>query len=362
MTLQCPRCVRPLDERKTARGVLWHCPDCDGRAATVPVLRRQVPPPAVSRLWQEARGSRHPSSHACPACGNKMVEVHAPDPAGNIQPVDVCPLCGLVWLDAGEWPSSPEPPPIPSGLASQRPTRSSVPPHSTAAFDAEPTEWWQWIPGLLGLPIETDAPARRHVPVMTWLLAALLLATAFVTFPDLEHYVLAYGLIPAHPGRQGGLTFLTAFFLHGGLFHLISNLYFLLLFGDNVEDALGPFRYLLLLLTATLAGNWLHLAADPRSTVPLIGASGGISGIVAFYALTYPRARLALLWRFFLFFQWIPIPAWSMFLFWLLTQFLLALLQIHGATSVSALAHIGGAAIGWLFWFAFESDRRADDA
>ena len=362
MTFRCPRCGRPLTERKTARGLLWHCDQCDGRAATIPVLRRQAPQEAVSRLWQEARGAGRVHSHACPACGNPMVEVRAPAPEGQAETLDVCPLCGLVWLDAGEWSHAPEPPPPNRAPAASSRRRHSPSPSDAIAVGAEPNEWWQWIPGLLGLPIEVDSPPRRRFPLVTWGVALLLVAVAILTFPHLESWVRAWGLIPADPGRNGGWTFLTAFFLHGGLFHLLSNLYFLLLFGDNVEDALGSGLYALLLLTATLAGNWLHLAADPRSTIPLIGASGGISGVVAFYALAYPQARLALLWRFFFLFEWIQIPAWSMFLFWLLTQLLMAVLQIQGATSVSAFAHLGGAAVGVLFWFAFASGQRPTDA
>ncbi|MGH2435580.1 MAG: rhomboid family intramembrane serine protease, partial [bacterium] len=132
--------------------------------------------------------------------------------------------------------------------------------------------------------------------------------------------------------------------------HLISNMYFLLVFGDNVEDFLGTGRYLALLLLAAVLGDLTHIALDPRQQIPLIGASGGISGIVLYYALKYPRAQLGILLRIWLYFRWIRMPAYAYVGIWVVLQMIGAQQQIAGITNVSALAHLGGAAVGLAFW------------
>jgi membrane associated rhomboid family serine protease len=162
-----------------------------------------------------------------------------------------------------------------------------------------------------------------------------------------------YGLIPALAGRWHGLTFFTSFFLHAGVFHLIGNLYFLCICGDNVEDFLGWPRYLLLIVLAAFAGDLLHLVADPRSNIPSIGASGGIAGVIVFYALQFPHIRLGFLFRYWFYFRWIRLPAWFALVLWLLFQFIDAGQQLTGASAVSSLAHLGGAVVGllaWLLW------------
>jgi membrane associated rhomboid family serine protease len=89
------------------------------------------------------------------------------------------------------------------------------------------------------------------------------------------------------------LTFVTSFFLHAGIIHLAGNMYFLLAFGHAVENFLRPLRYLALIALAAFIGDLAHIALDPRSQTPCIGASGGIAGVITFYALNFPRMRLA---------------------------------------------------------------------
>jgi membrane associated rhomboid family serine protease len=146
-----------------------------------------------------------------------------------------------------------------------------------------------------------------------------------------------------------------SFFLHGGIFHLLSNLCFLLVFGDKVEDDLGSGRFLLLLTMATVVGDIVHIAADPDSTLPCIGASGGISGVIAYYALKFPRARLGFLFWIFHVFRWVRAPAVVLFVVWIGIQLLGTSNQLAGISNVSYLAHLGGAAVGFVFWLVFRA-------
>jgi membrane associated rhomboid family serine protease len=216
-----------------------------------------------------------------------------------------------------------------------------------------PDEGWKWIPAIFGFPVESDANALRRYPFFTWSLGVLIVLISVLAFRNLEAAVAAFGFVPAEAWRYGGATFLTSFFLHGGVLHLLGNLYFLLIFGDNVEDFLGRWRYGLLILAATLTGDLVHLLADPGSTTPCVGASGGISGVIVFYALQFPKARLGFMFRYFYRFQWVQIPAWTALVLWLLLQSVGVFQQLHGFSNVAATAHLGGAAVGfalWLWW------------
>ncbi|HTQ51742.1 MAG TPA: rhomboid family intramembrane serine protease [Candidatus Acidoferrales bacterium] len=220
--------------------------------------------------------------------------------------------------------------------------------------DPEPDATWKTVPAVLGLPVEMDSDPLTRVPLATLSLSILIAAVSFWAFFDLENVTQKFGLIPNQAWRYGGLTFLTSFFLHGGIFHLVSNLYFLIVFGIHVENYLSARRWLLLVFLSTIVGDLLHIAADPRGDIPCIGASGGISGLIAFYAFKFPHAKLGILFRYYyVYFKWLQFPAWCAFLFWLFLQGIGTLEQVSGFSNVSSLAHLGGTAVGialWVFW------------
>jgi membrane associated rhomboid family serine protease len=136
---------------------------------------------------------------------------------------------------------------------------------------------------------------------------------------------------------------------------LIGNLYFLLIFGDNVEDVLGINKYIMLILLSSFVGDITHILIDPRSSTPVIGASGGISGILAYYCLSFPKAKIGFFWWF----HWYRIPVGWMFLFWMAGQFFGAIKQISGFGSISSLSHIGGAVVGLAYWWASSGHQRS---
>ena len=123
-----------------------------------------------------------------------------------------------------------------------------------------------------------------------------------------------------------------------------------------MEDLLGRWRYLLLIFVSTVAGDLLHLLTQSHATVPCIGASGGISGVIVFYALQFPRARLSFIYfriRFDGYFRWFHISVWFALVLWVLHQLLMAAMEIGGFGNVAATAHLGGAAMGFLLWLAW---------
>jgi membrane associated rhomboid family serine protease len=371
----CPKCNRRLVRAKTEQGFFFRCPGCDGRAVGLAVLRRAIPRGYVNRLWAKARERGGHRGQSCPICSRPMVEI--PVPVGKQEvPLDVCAGCQFVWFDPQEFEQLPVQRPKP-----KKDPRGRLPEKVREAmamadlkvdqarqrggdFGAEPPDWsWKTIPALFGMPVEHEVNSVRCWPWVTWGLAAVMGLTYLATFANLEQVIGEFGLVPAEPWRHGGLTFVTSFFLHGGLLHLIGNAYFLLVFGDNVEDHLGRWRYGLLVLLAALVGDLLHILGDPRDVIPCVGASGGISGVIVFYALKFPRARLGFMFRYWFYFRWIHVPAWFALIGWLLLQALLTYSQLAGVSNVSALAHLGGAGVGLIAWVLWREDRdaRRDD-
>ena len=135
-------------------------------------------------------------------------------------------------------------------------------------------------------------------------------------------------------------------------------MYFLFVFGDHVENFLRLIRYLALIALAAFVGDLAHIAADPHSQIPSIGASGGIAGVIVFYALKFPHIRLGFLLRYFFYFRWIRLPAWFALVLWILFQGIVALEQKASVSSVSSVAQLGGAGVGLIAWLICRNDEQ----
>jgi membrane associated rhomboid family serine protease len=169
--------------------------------------------------------------------------------------------------------------------------------------------------------------------------------------------VVAWGLVPVRlvqgfaAGPDAALAslppLLTSMFLHGGWLHLVGNLWYLWIFGDNVEDRLGHLRFLLFYLAAGLAAAAVHVLSGPAAHVPTIGASGAVAGVLGAYLVLYPRARVLTLLPLFPFFQVVALPAVLLLGLWLLFQFVSGTLSL-GSTGggVAWWAHVGGFVFG----------------
>jgi len=149
------------------------------------------------------------------------------------------------------------------------------------------------------------------------------------------------------------LTILTSMFLHGGLMHLLGNMLYLWIFGDNVEDAMGPVRFLLFYVLCGAAAAGAQIAVDPGSAVPLIGASGAIAGTLAAYFMLYPFARVLTLIPIFFFLRLIQIPAVVLLGFWFILQVLSGAGSLGSSGGVAWFAHIGGFLAGIVLLFPF---------
>ena len=210
------------------------------------------------------------------------------------------------------------------------------------------------------IPLRDENPALRPPIVTRLFIAANVVAFLYEVLlgPQLRPFVLEFGLVPARlamaargEAELGGaaITILTSVFLHGGWLHLLGNMWYLWIFGDNVEDRFGHAGYFAFYLVAGAVAGLLHTVLNPASMVPTVGASGAIAGVLGAYARLYPRARVVTLIPLLFFFQVVALPAVFVLGLWFVMQFFSGTLSI-GATGggVAWWAHIGGFAFGFL--------------
>ena len=205
-----------------------------------------------------------------------------------------------------------------------------------------------------------DTIRSRSVPLVNWALIVANIAVFLYEIrlsPDaLDRLINTYGMVPAHFNPAHLATFIPFFthmFLHGGWFHIISNMWVLFIFGDNVEDRLGSGRYLIFYLLGGLAAAAMQTYISPKSSIPAIGASGAIAAVLGAYILFFPTARVITLIPIFIIPWFIEIPAFFYLAFWFIAQLYSGLLSLSTSSGASIdgiawWAHIGGFIFGLL--------------
>jgi membrane associated rhomboid family serine protease len=358
--LTCPHDQTLLRRVEVEGGIAFVCDTCGGRAVMLPLLRRQLEPAISRQLWAQAvRATDH--ALPCPTCRQPAARVEVTVDALAVV-LDVCRPCTCVWFDRDERQLLPDrrPPPHPDAhlpaAARQLLAIEQVKAMAAEAREhdeAMPDLHWTQLTAVLGMPVELHPDERPGRPWLTWSTAAVVAAIGIAGFVW-PAVVAALQLVPADLGHAP-LSPLTMFFVHANWWHLLGNLWFLILFGDDVEQLLGRKAWLLLVGGATLLGSVAQLLFDPRSEVPCVGASGGISGLVVCYALLLPNAQLGTFLWYRLRPRWVTFSARVGVLVWLGMQSLMAWQQLAGIGYVSALAHLGGVVAGVLVWWALRA-------
>lgn len=208
------------------------------------------------------------------------------------------------------------------------------------------------------IPIRDNNPTERF-PIVT---VALIVINTVVFVHQLllnitseEKFIAAFSLVPARLFGHAadvvgtmpvGVTIFSSMFLHGGPLHIAGNMLYLWIFGNNVEDAMGRVRFLVFYLLCGVVAAYAHAFTNTFATTPMIGASGAISGVIGAYLLLYPRARVLTLIAFGFYLRMIEIPAMFVLGFWVVLQFLNALVAFGAGGGVAWYAHLGGFAAG----------------
>jgi membrane associated rhomboid family serine protease len=211
-----------------------------------------------------------------------------------------------------------------------------------------------------------DTVRSRKFPLVNWLLIILniiiFLYEAQLDSNSLRSLVETWAVIPAQLIASPSSEFVTVFssmFLHGGWFHILSNMWILFIFGDNVEERLGSGRYIIFYVLSGIAAIALQAYLYPASTIPMIGASGAIAGVLGAYLILFPQARIASLVPILFIFTLIEIPAIILLGFWFVSQLFSGWLALQGAdmSGVAWWAHVGGFIFGILAVKFFERRR-----
>lgn len=318
---QCPRC-RGIWFDAQELAALLHLRDLDSFASTSTLTAAAGPSPV-----------RCPRGHAAALRLCQRTPPGLPD-APPLR-LHQCPGCDGLWLDGDD---------LQQVLAAVSRRAPHAPDDDAGAPTPGQALWLFML--LTGLPVERFEPSERR-PLATLLLCALCaLCFAWQVHLPPQAFVDQHGLRPALLlVGQAPLHLLSHLFWHGNLLHLLGNLYFLWVFGDNVEDRLGHARFLLLYLGAGVAAAGLHCLLTPDRAVPVIGASGAISGVMAAYALLFPHARLISLVLFFRV-RW---SSATYLLLWFAVQLVSA---ARHAGHIAWWAHVGGFLSGGLLCYA----------
>ena len=209
------------------------------------------------------------------------------------------------------------------------------------------------------IPIRDDAPTVRK-PYLT---ISLIVVNSLIFFYSIslgargfQLFTIQFGYIPVEfvsglelTPQLAASAYLTPFasmFMHGGWLHLIGNMLFLWIYGNNIEDYFGPVKFLLFYIVSGLAAIALYTLFGPSSQVPLVGASGAIAGVMGAYIVLHPRARITVLVIFF-FIQFVVLPAKVVLGIWFVYQLLMSMIGSATGGGVAWMAHVGGFAFGW---------------
>jgi membrane associated rhomboid family serine protease len=216
---------------------------------------------------------------------------------------------------------------------------------------------------VIPIPISDENPASRRPVVTVALIVVNALVWIFELFNGVDQSTQQFGavprwlldginqgwlpspvgdVVPVHQAVPWPLTLVTSMFMHGGWLHIIGNMWFLWIFGDNVEDAMGPVKFTIFYFICGLAAAAAQVLASPGSTVPMVGASGAIAGVLGAYLLLYPQARVRCVWILFILITTVYVPAWLILGLWFLSQFFMP------GAGVATMAHVGGFVTGFV--------------
>jgi membrane associated rhomboid family serine protease len=213
------------------------------------------------------------------------------------------------------------------------------------------------------IPLRDSNPSRT-IPFVTYFLIVVNVAAFLYEFSlgrGMAKFIFHYGLVPSaflshvqmlHVGPTTFIPIFSSMFLHGGWMHLIGNMLFLYIFGDNVEDRFGHFKYLIFYFIAGISAAATQIYMFPTSEMPMVGASGAIAGVLGAYVFMYPTAKILTLVPIIFFFQIIELPAFLFLGFWFALQIISGMFALGigaDAGGVAWWAHIGGFVAGAVF-------------
>ncbi|MGZ6393950.1 MAG: rhomboid family intramembrane serine protease [Pseudobdellovibrionaceae bacterium] len=279
--------------------------------------------------------------------------------------LDVCLGCFAVWFDSGELEEMPETSSTTQvkdlPLAARKAIALASLQHMAELKKSEimgddfPDKGWKIVPAILGLPVAIDSRTMSRIPTITYSLILFTSAVSLLSFPHLSASIRDFGFSASEPFRHYGATFITSFFLHADWLHLLLNMYCFGFFGPSVEMDLGSKKYFSLIFFSTIGACFAAILMSPQGNV--IGASGGIFGIMIYNLLRFPFKKYGLFFSL----RWVSIPGYILFLIYIAYEFIGLFKNYFHADYVAHYSHLGGAAAGLIFFFLFHPKIKAED-
>jgi membrane associated rhomboid family serine protease len=343
----CPKCGKGMHPLRLEGVDLDVCPACDGMWFDAGELSAAAGLSFSTEPTGEALRSARRTWHRCPLCAVRLYERELAPGSGIM--IDQCTQCQGLFLDRGEFTQARNYfASIGAAPRARRPEREGSRDEAPATLnpDSSLLTMFQY---LTGLPMELYTPQTLFPPVVCALIAANVVVLVAAYLMGLDSAIDQLGLVPARAFEPGSVhRFVTSMFMHGGVFHLLGNMYFLYIAGDNVEDRLGPWRFAAFYMMCGLAAGLAQVAGEPASAVPVVGASGAISGVLGAYVVLFPRNRFLVRWLARGLWGWyrpieFEMPAYGYFGFWIALQVVYGLLGVPG---VAWWGHIGGFGCG----------------
>jgi membrane associated rhomboid family serine protease len=229
------------------------------------------------------------------------------------------------------------------------------------------------------LPLSDDNTGRQTTPYVVYTFIAINLVVFIMQLMQGDRFWLGYAAVPYEiihntdlVGQRGGipqeagpspiwLTLLTSMFMHGGYMHIIGNMLFLWVFGDNIEDNFGHLKFIIFYVLCGLIASFSQIMLDPQSVIPTLGASGAIAGVLGAYLVLFPKNRIYSLLPLPIIWTTVTVPAWVMIGIWIVMQFFSQIASISSNTAqtrgggVAYMAHIGGFIAGVVLVFIFRT-------
>jgi membrane associated rhomboid family serine protease/Zn-finger nucleic acid-binding protein len=362
----CPACKKQIHPRRTGGVVVDICTHCGGiwfdkeeirEVASILKQSSEIPPLSLESLKNRRKNTGQSRGIYCPRCSDvELKPFNYASDSGIL--LDRCPNCGGIWADQGEIEGIASF--LKSGSRLEEIGKGYLNSLRERQFWADLKEasstmttngfFWMFMPKVI-LPVGDENP-RQHFP---WATISLILINLvvfacqiiFVSHP--QAFLYKYGAVPANimSGKNIHALF-SSIFIHMGFLHIIGNMFFLWVFGDNVEDVFGPVKFLILYFICGIAGDIIFAFTHSGITLPVVGASAAISGLMGAYLVMFPKARM----RLFFVYRIIYIPAALYLVVWFLLQVLYSGVDMAFNTSnIGWFAHIGGFLTGMFFAF-----------
>lgn|GEM_PF-202842 len=366
--MNCPSCGEALSYLPHKGFRVGTCPQCEGMwfdAGTMqPYLNLlanspKVPnaPLVLSKGPVLARKSGEPARQ-CPRCGCEMTKYNYSYDSNIF--LDRCSVCSGVWADKHEAyraamysKGNPKLDKLASSMAAHVQKQEDFK-HFVENIDDLRRGGGVLLLGIQGvLPLGDDIPKIRLPLVVLGLILLNIASLAVALFTgNMEAFCSEMGAVPARIiAGQDLFTLFSSIFCHGSVAHLAGNMFFLWIFGTHIEDALGHLYFILFYLLCGLVSGLGYIATNPYSTVPCVGASGAIAGVMAAYLILYPSSRLRLLIAG----SVMTLPAWTYLIFWFAIQLFFWMLSSDTGAGIAWFAHIGGFLCGGIVAFLVKS-------